>query len=51
MQTIISSDTLSVTIDCDAPFVVIGEKINPTGRKKMAQALSEETLIISEIWQ
>lgn len=41
MQTIISSDKLSVNIDCDAPFVVIGEKINPTGRKKMAQALSE----------
>lgn len=41
MQTIISSDKLSVKIDCDAPFVVIGEKINPTGRKKMAQALSE----------
>ncbi len=41
MQTIISSAKLSVKIDCDAPFVVIGEKINPTGRKKMAAALKE----------
>jgi 5-methyltetrahydrofolate--homocysteine methyltransferase len=39
MQTIIESEKKSVTIDTQGPMVVIGEKINPTGRKKMAAAL------------
>jgi 5-methyltetrahydrofolate--homocysteine methyltransferase len=39
MQTIIKSATETVTIDTDGPMVIIGEKINPTGRKKMAAAL------------
>jgi 5-methyltetrahydrofolate--homocysteine methyltransferase len=28
-----------VVINADGPFIVIGEKINPTGRKKLAEAL------------
>ncbi len=41
MKTVISSEKKAVTIDFDSPFVIIGEKINPTGRKKLAAALSE----------
>lgn len=42
MKTTISSKTKKATISTDGPFVVIGEKINPTGRKKLAAALQEE---------
>lgn len=41
METIIKSETKEVKISSDGPFVVIGEKINPTGRKKLAAALKE----------
>jgi 5-methyltetrahydrofolate--homocysteine methyltransferase len=41
MQTILKSETKTVTIDTDGPFTIIGEKINPTGRKKLAAALTE----------
>jgi 5-methyltetrahydrofolate--homocysteine methyltransferase len=41
MKTIISSKTKKATISTDGPFTVIGEKINPTGRKKLAAALQE----------
>ena len=44
MKTIISSKTKRATISTDGPFVVIGEKINPTGRKKLAAALQEGNL-------
>jgi 5-methyltetrahydrofolate--homocysteine methyltransferase len=40
METIIKSEKKEVKISIDAPFVIIGEKINPTGRKKLAAALS-----------
>jgi 5-methyltetrahydrofolate--homocysteine methyltransferase len=36
METIISSPTRTVTIGPHRPFVIIGERINPTGRKKLA---------------
>lgn len=39
MQTILKSTTAEVRIDTDGPVIMIGEKINPTGRKKLAQAL------------
>ncbi len=39
MQTIVRSQKETVTIDTEGPMVIIGEKINPTGRKKMAAAL------------
>jgi 5-methyltetrahydrofolate--homocysteine methyltransferase len=41
MKTIIQSEKNEVVIDIDGPFVVIGEKINPTGRKKLAGKLQE----------
>ncbi len=41
MDTIVKSETKDVKISSDGPFVVIGEKINPTGRKKLAAALKE----------
>ena len=39
MQTLLQGAKKSVTIDTEGAFVIIGEKINPTGRKKMAAAL------------
>jgi len=42
MKTIISSKTKEAIISTDGPFAVIGEKLNPTGRKKLAAALQEE---------
>jgi 5-methyltetrahydrofolate--homocysteine methyltransferase len=39
MKTILKSETKTVTVDPEGAFVIIGEKINPTGRKKMAAAL------------
>lgn len=44
MQTILKSATKEVIIGSERPFVMIGEKINPTGRKKLAAALTEEDL-------
>jgi 5-methyltetrahydrofolate--homocysteine methyltransferase len=39
MQTILRGKTKEVKIDTQGTFVMIGEKINPTGRKKLAAAL------------
>lgn len=39
MHTILSSAGRQVVIGSDKPFVIIGEKINPTGNKKLAAAL------------
>ncbi len=41
MKTILKSEKLEVTINYDAPFVIIGEKINPTGRKILAGKIKE----------
>jgi len=41
MKTTLRSQTNEVVIDTDGPFVIIGEKINPTGRKKLAAQLKE----------
>lgn len=38
-ETIISSATREVVIGFDRPFVVIGERINPTGRKLLAEEM------------
>ena len=35
-RTILASATREVVIGFDQPFCVIGERINPTGRKKLA---------------
>lgn len=39
MHTIISSDTSEVAVGDDRPTVLIGERIDPTGRKKLAASL------------
>lgn len=39
MKTILKSATREVCISPDDPVVIVGEKINPTGRKKLPQAL------------
>ncbi|MGD0612930.1 MAG: dihydropteroate synthase [Anaerolineales bacterium] len=41
MHTTLKSDKKEVTLGIDQPFVIIGEKINPTGHKKLAAALTE----------
>ena len=40
-RTILSSATKEVIIGFDVPFVVIGERINPTGRKLLAAEMKE----------
>jgi 5-methyltetrahydrofolate--homocysteine methyltransferase len=40
METIISSQTRTVVIGPDRPFRIIGERINPTGRKKLAEEMA-----------
>lgn len=42
MHTILKSNTKTVTIGADKPFVIIGEKLNPTGIKKLGQALVDQ---------
>ncbi|MBV41280.1 MAG: methyltetrahydrofolate--corrinoid methyltransferase [Rhodospirillaceae bacterium] len=39
-ETTLSSITKEVVIGVDRPFVVIGERINPTGRKKLAEQMA-----------
>jgi 5-methyltetrahydrofolate--homocysteine methyltransferase len=41
MQTLVCGKTKQVKIDSEGVFIIIGEKINPTGRKKLAAALLE----------
>jgi 5-methyltetrahydrofolate--homocysteine methyltransferase len=38
-HTIVSSETREVVIGFDQPFVIIGERINPTGRKMLAEEM------------
>ena len=42
VQTIVESKSKTVIIGFDEPFCVIGERINPTGRKKLAAELELE---------
>lgn len=44
MKTVVSSETTGVTISPDGPVTMIGERINPTGRKALAAALMEGDL-------
>ena len=39
METKVSTATKEVIISYDRPTVIIGERINPTGKKKLAEAL------------
>ena len=38
-RTVVSSATREVVIGADRPFVIIGERINPTGRKLLAEEM------------
>jgi 5-methyltetrahydrofolate--homocysteine methyltransferase len=40
-HTVVSSDKKEVVIGFDRPFCIIGERINPTGRKKLAAEMAE----------
>jgi 5-methyltetrahydrofolate--homocysteine methyltransferase len=44
MKTVVRSQTREVTISNDGPITMIGERINPTGRKVLAAALLEGDL-------
>ncbi|MBK8421504.1 dihydropteroate synthase [Candidatus Villigracilis saccharophilus] len=44
MHTILKSNGKEVVIGIDKPFVIIGEKINPTGIKKLGLALVENNM-------
>ncbi len=44
METKVSSQTKEVIISYERPTVIIGERINPTGRKKLTAALKEGNL-------
>jgi 5-methyltetrahydrofolate--homocysteine methyltransferase len=48
MDTIVSSSTKEVIISYDRPTVIIGERINPTGRKKFTLALQKGDLSLVE---
>jgi len=39
MHTVLTSPGKTVTIGHDQPFCIIGERINPTGRKKFQEQL------------
>jgi 5-methyltetrahydrofolate--homocysteine methyltransferase len=41
-QTVLSSDKKEIIIGFDAPFCVIGERINPTGRKLLAAEMAAD---------
>lgn len=49
MHTVLSSPTKTVTIGPDVPFVIIGERINPTGRKLFQERLRNDDLSTIEI--
>jgi len=44
LETILKSKKETVVIGPDRPLVIIGERINPTGRKKLAKALEDGNL-------
>lgn len=44
MHTILKSSSQEIIIGIDKPFVIIGEKINPTGMKKLGQALVDNNM-------
>src|SRR5438094_9206952 len=44
METRVSSRGREVVISVDRPFVIIGERINPTGRKILAAEMKERVM-------
>ena len=49
MHTVLSSATKTVTIGDDVPFVIIGERLNPTGRKLFQEKLRADDLSTTNI--
>lgn len=49
MHTLLSSATKTVTIGDDVPFVIIGERLNPTGRKIFQEKLRADDLSTIDI--
>ena len=41
MKTLLRSETKEIHLDTEGPIVIIGEKINPTGHKKLATAYKD----------
>jgi 5-methyltetrahydrofolate--homocysteine methyltransferase len=53
-ETILSTATREVVIGFERPFVIIGERINPTGRRKLAEEMAAgnfETVIADAVAQ
>jgi 5-methyltetrahydrofolate--homocysteine methyltransferase len=50
-DTVVSSATREVAIGFDRPFVIIGERINPTGRRKLAaeMAAGDFSTVIADV--
>jgi len=48
-DTVISSATREVVIGFERPFVIIGERINPTGRKRFQEQMRAGDLSAVEI--
>ena len=50
-DTVVSSASKEVVIGFDRPFVIIGERINPTGRKKLAaeMAAGDFSTVIADV--
>ena len=44
MDTILSSRSREVVISIERPFVIIGERINPTGRKLLAEEMRNASI-------
>src|SRR5512137_2182163 len=54
METTLTSKSKTVIISPERPFVIIGERINPTGRKKLAEEMAAgnfDTVIADAIAQ
>jgi 5-methyltetrahydrofolate--homocysteine methyltransferase len=49
MDTVLRSRSKTVTIGATQPFCIIGERINPTGRKKLAEELRNDELGTVEV--
>jgi len=41
MRTVLEGTGRKVTVDTESPFVVIGERINPSSRKRLADSLAQ----------
>jgi len=49
VDTVLSSANKEVVIGFEQPFVVIGERINPTGRKKLAEQIAADDYSMVEL--